>query len=180
MKYDNLTSALNNFGNKVVADAKANLNNKNSNDTGALNNSLQSTGVVWHKNSLELGINLNEYGAFIDKGVRGVGGVRKTTSSFKRTNNKGKMWKQNGGKSPYSFKVGVKPSVKHFQGWADRKGLNAFAVREAVYHQGIKPTNFLTDAVETNIPLLPNQVADAFALDVQSTVDFIFKSNFKK
>ena len=35
-----------------------------------------------------------DYGKYQDQGVRGVGGVRKSTSVFKKTNNKGKLWKQ--------------------------------------------------------------------------------------
>jgi hypothetical protein len=180
LKFNYLKRAVDDFGNKIISDAKDNLNKANSNFSGNLNNSLRSSGVKFSRNSLELGITMNDYGAFIDKGVRGVGGVRKTTSTFKSTDNKGKMWKQKGGKSPFSYKEGVKPSVKHFVEWSNAKGLSPFAVREAVYHQGIAPTNFLSDAVKKNIPLLPKQISEAFAFDVQSTVDFIIKSNFKK
>ena len=180
LKFDNLKSAVDNFGNKVISDAKANLSKKGKNFSGDLSNSLKSTGVTFSKNSMMLGITMTEYGAFVEKGVRGVGGVRKSTSTFKSTNNKGKLWKQKGGKSPFSYKEGVKPSVKHFVDWSSAKGLNPFAVREAVYHQGIEPSNFLSEAVQKNIPLLPAEVQKAFALDIQSTVDFIIKSNFKK
>lgn len=180
LKFDHLKLAVDNFGNRVIADAKSNLSKKGKNFTGELSNSLKTTGVTFSRNSMMLGILMSDYGAFIEKGVRGVGGVRKQTSSFKRTNNKGKLWKQKGGKSPFSYKEGVKPSVKHFVEWSKSKGLNPFAVREAVYHQGIEPTNFLSEAVQKNIPLLPAEVQKAFALDVQSTVDFIIKSNFKK
>lgn len=180
LKLDHLKKAVDNFGQKVMADAKDNLTKSGHNFTGSLNNSLVSSGVKFSKNSMELGFSMNNYGAFIDKGVRGVGGVRQTTSTFQRTNNKGKMWKQKGGKSPFSYKEGVKPSVKHFKDWSASKGLNPFAVREAVYRQGIAPTFFLTDAVKKNMPLFPQQVSEAFAFDVQSTIDFIIKSNLKK
>jgi len=179
LKLDHTKSAVNNFGNKVISDAKANLSKQGKNFSGDLSNSLKSTGVTFMKNSMTLGITMSDYGAFVEKGVRGVGGVRKTTSDFKRTNNKGKLWKQKGGKSPFSYKEGVKPSVKHFVEWSNAKGLNPFAVREAVYHQGIEPSNFLSEAVQKNIPLLPQEVQVAFALDVQATVDFIIKTNFK-
>lgn len=179
IKLDHLKDAMNAFGDKVVADSKRNLKEKKKVDTGTLEKSVKNNGVIFHKNSMTLNIAMSDYGAFVDKGVRGVGGVRKMTSAFKRTNNKGKLWKQNGGDSPYSFKAGVKPSVKHFIDWSKRKGLSPFAVRESVYHQGIKPTYFLKDAVNDNIKLAPREIAEAFALDVKSTVDLIIKSNFK-
>lgn len=180
LKIDNLKDALNSFGDKVVADAKANLSASGKVDTGELQSSIRNNGAVVSKRSIELGIGLSYYGAFVEKGVRGAGGVRKMTSTFKRSNNKGKMWKQKGKDSPYSFKEGVKPSVKHFIDWSAKRGLNAFAVRESVYRQGIAPTPFLSDAVQKNINSLPQLIKDAFALDVNSTINFIIKSNIKK
>jgi hypothetical protein len=178
LKIDNLKEALDKFGDQVVSDAETNLQNSGKVDTGNLKNSLTNLGAKVSKNSIQLNIKMQPYGAFVDKGVRGVGGVRQTTSAFKRTNNKGKMWKQNGGDSPYSFKEGRKPSVKHFIQWSEKRGLNAFAVREAVYRQGIKPNHFLSNAVEKNIKLLSGVIQDAFGLDVENTVAFLIKSNF--
>jgi len=179
IKFEHLVDAMNAFGDKVVEDAKQNLKDKKKVDTGTLERSVVNNGVKFMPRSLSLNIGMSDYGGFVDKGVRGVGGVRKMTSTFKRTNNKGKMWKQNGGNSPYSFKEGVKPSVKHFVEWSNKRGLSPYAVRESVYHQGIKPTYFLKDAIEENIKLMPKEIAEAFALDVKSTVDLIIKSNIK-
>ena len=178
LKIDNLKEALDDFSDKIVSDAKANLISTGKVDTGKLKDTLQNLGAKVSKNSIEINIKMMPYGAFVDKGVRGVGGVRQTTSAFKRTNNRGKMWKQKGGKSPYSFKEGVKPSVKHFIEWSNKRGLSPYAVREAVYHQGIAPNHFLSNAVESNMKSLSKVITDAFALDVQSTVNFLIKSNF--
>jgi hypothetical protein len=180
LKIDNLKEALDDFSDKIVSDAKANLISSGKVDSGKLKDTLTNLGAKVSKNSIEIGIKMMPYGAFVDKGVRGVGGVRQTTSAFKRTNNRGKMWKQKGGKSPYSFKEGKKPSVKHFIEWSNKRGLSPYAVREAVYHQGIEPTPFLSKAVEKNIKSLPTVIYDAFALDLQSTVSLIIKSNFNK
>ena len=179
LKLNYLQKAMDNFGDKVVSDAKEKLSTYHKVDTGELQNSIKSTGAIFHKRSIELGISLSYYGAFVEKGVRGAGGVRKTTSGFKRTDNKGKIWKQKGGNSPYSFKEGIKPSVKHFIEWSNKRGLNPYAVRESVYRQGFKATPFLTEAVQKNIPLLPTKIVEAFALDVNATVNFIINSNKK-
>jgi hypothetical protein len=180
LKLKELQSALDRFGDKVISDAKANLSASGKVDTGKLQSSLKNSGAIFYKQSIELGISMSYYGAFVEKGVRGAGGVRKMTSKFNRSNNKGKMWKQNGKDSPFSFKEGVKPSVKHFIDWSAKRGLNPYAVRESVYRQGIAPTPFLSDAVQKNMNSLPILIQDAFALDVKNTVNFIIKSNLKK
>ena len=107
LKIDNLKEALDDFSNKVIEDAKANLQSTGKVDTGQLKNSLVNKGAKVSKNSIEINILMSEYGAFVDKGVRGVGGVRKATSKFNSRNNRGKLWKQKGKGSPYSFKEGI-------------------------------------------------------------------------
>ena len=88
IKFEHLVEAMNAFGDKVVEDAKQNLKDKKKVDTGTLEKSVVNNGVKFMKRSLSLNIGMSDYGAFVDKGVRGVGGVRKMTSTFKRTNNK--------------------------------------------------------------------------------------------
>ena len=180
LKIDNLKEALNEFSDNIVKDAKANLEKSGKVDTGKLKDTLKNMGAKVSKNSIEIGIMMLPYGAFVDKGVRGVGGVRKQTSTFKKTNNKGKMWKQKGKGSPYSFKEGVKPSVKHFVQWSNKRGLSPYAVRESVYRQGIEPNRFLEKAVKENINNLSEVIKDAFALDIQSTLNYLIKTNLQK
>lgn len=180
LKIDNLKEALNKFSDNIVKDAKANLEKSGKVDTGKLKDTLKNMGAKVSKNSIEIGIMMLPYGAFVDKGVRGVGGVRKQTSTFKKTNNKGKLWKQKGKGSPYSFKEGKKPSVKHFVEWSNKRGLSPYAVRESVYRQGIEPNRFLEKAVKENINNLSEVIKDAFALDIQSTLNYLIKTNLQK
>lgn len=180
LKIDNLKEALNEFSDNIVKDAKANLEKSGKVDTGKLKDTLKNMGAKVSKNSIEIGIMMLPYGAFVDKGVRGVGGVRKQTSTFKKTNNKGKLWKQKGKGSPYSFKEGKKPSVKHFVEWSNKRGLSPYAVRESVYRQGIEPNRFLEKAVKENINNLSGVIKDAFALDIQSTLNYLIKTNLQK
>lgn len=179
LRIENLKQSLDDFSNQITADAIANLVSSGKVDTGKLKDSIKNLGAKVSKNSIEIKIMMMPYGAFVDKGVRGVGGVRKMTSIFKRTNNKGKMWKQKGGDSPYSFKDGKKPSVKHFIEWSNKRGLSPYAVRESVYRQGIEPNRFLQKAVTKNLPLLNETILTAFNLDIKNTLDFIIKKNFQ-
>lgn len=176
LELENLKEELNYFAKQVIADAKKNLNN----NTGALAKSLDHN-IKVHKQSFTLQFLMSQYGMFQDKGVKGVGGVRKTTSKFNRRNNKGKLWKQaiKGGEFLYSFKEGRKPSAKHFKGWAESKGLNAYAVREAVYHQGIRPSLFFTKPFEQHFEHLSKDLLRAFQLDVKEFIKHTTKEVFK-
>lgn len=168
---NNIDFALRQFGKYVVQQSRANLSKGRKNSSKSLYNS-----IGYKKDVTPTGFSLSfimeEYGIYQDQGVRGAGGTRKTTSSFKRTNNKGKIWKQKGGNSPFSFKEGNRPSVKHFRDWSRKKGLSAFAVREAVFRQGIKPSFFFTKPFRQAYKNLPNQLLDSLALDIEQLLDF--------
>ena len=168
---NNIDFALRQFGKYVVQQSRANLSKGRKNSSKSLYNSIDYKKDVT-PTGFSLSFIMEEYGIYQDQGVRGAGGTRKTTSNFKRTNNKGKIWKQKGGNSPFSFKEGNKPSVKHFRDWSRKKGLSAFAVREAVFRQGIKPSFFFTKPFQQAFKNLPNQVIKAFALDIEDLLDF--------
>ena len=109
--------------------------------------------------------------------MRGAGGVRKSTSKFKRTNNKGKLWKIKAKDSPFKFGRSGGISAKHFKSWARSKGLSPFAVAKAVYHQGIAKTNFFTKPFEEAFKRLPEELVEAYGLDVEDFIEFTLKDN---
>jgi hypothetical protein len=158
------------FGDIVIKNARNQLKRKN--DTYKLYNSLdyemhvnkpQTKGLM---PSFEFSFLWEDYGKYIDEGVRGAGGVRKSTSKFKPTNNKGKLWKIYAKKSRFSFK-NIKPSANHFKGWATRKGISPYAVREAVYHQGIKTTHFFSRPFNDAFKYLPDEIVEAYGDDLE-------------
>ena len=169
MQLKETRNALNTFAKYVIQQSRTNLTKGKKNASKELYNSLGSD-IKVSKNSFQLEFLMEQYGIFQDKGVRGAGGVRKTTSKFNRRNNKGKIWKQKGGNSPFSFKEGRKPSVKHFKEWSKRKGLSAYAVRDAVFRQGIKPSMFFTKPFEKAFKNLPKELVESFALDVEQLI----------
>jgi len=169
MELTNTQKALESFSKYVIQQSRSRLTKGKQNSTSQLYNSLKCVPEK-SDDGFILDFMMEGYGEFQDKGVRGLGGVRKTTSKFNRRNNKGKMWKQKGGNSPFSFKEGNKPSVKHFIGWAKSKGLSPFAVREAVYHQGIEPTQFFTKSFEMGFERLPQELQEAFILDIEYAI----------
>ena len=169
----NVEKALRDFGKRVNKKARANLKRKH-NDTGKLSKSLYLK-VKENPNSISMDMIWIDYGKFIDKGVRGAGGVRKTTSKFNSRNNKGKLWKIKAKMSEYRFGASGGISHKHFIGWAKRKGLSPHAVAKAVYHQGIETTNFFTNPWNEEFPSLPKEITKAYGLDIENTFKFILK-----
>lgn len=162
-----LKDTLDKFGAYVVQQSRSNLSKEGKKDTNSLYDSLGYETKV-SNNSFELTITMADYGKFIDKGVRGAGGVRKTTSKFNKRNNKGKLWKIKGKNSEYKFGKSGGISPKHFEGWAKRKGLSKFAVAKAVYHQGLETTNFFTTPFERAFKRFPDEVIEAYGLEVDS------------
>ena len=164
--------ALNIFGADVVNGSKKELQRQDKNSSKALSKSLDWK-VKVSKNSFQLDFFMERYGKFVDKGVKGAGGVRKSTSKFKKTNNKGKLWKLKkvtNNLYKYGKSGGISP--KHFTKWAKRKGLSEFAVSKAVYHQGLETTNFFTKPFEKEFKELPDELIEAYGL----TVDKLLKA----
>tara|TARA_R110000803_G_scaffold131141_6_gene198434 strand:- start:6722 stop:7240 length:519 start_codon:yes stop_codon:yes gene_type:complete len=166
---------LDTFGNNVVTGAKKELSKQGKNASKGLSNSLSHKSKE-SKNSFEFSISMEDYGDFVDKGVRGAGGVRKTTSKFKRTNNKGKLWKlKKVTNSNYKFGRSGGISPKHFTVWAKRKGLSPFAVAKSVYHTGLETTNFLTNPFNKYFKTLPEDVLEAYGLEAEEFLEFALK-----
>jgi len=165
----NVEKVLKKFGDVVIKNAKNQLKRKN--DTGKLYKSLKYNIKVNRAKpnvppSFEFDFLWEDYGAFIDEGVRGAGGVRKTTSKYKSTNNKGKLWKIKGKNSRFKFGKSGGISAKHFSGWAIRKGISPHAVAKAVYHQGIETTHFFSRPFDNAYKYLPDEVLKAYGDDL--------------
>jgi hypothetical protein len=178
MEKDEQLLILEKFRDYVIQQARSNLSKLKKNHTRKLYDSITGEIKVM-PNSLRLYFDMEEYGFYQDQGVMGAGGVRSTTSKFKKTNNKGKMWKQKGKGSPFSFKIGNKPSVNHFTQWANSKALSPFAVRESVFRQGISRSLFFTTPFEKAFKNLPDEMIEAYGLEAEETFNTIMKENFK-
>ena len=164
----NVEKVLNRFGEVVTKNARNQLKRKN--DTSKLYKSL---GIKINKPQFKgampsLEFTWEDYGKFIDKGVRGAGGVRKTTSKYKSTNNKGKLWKIKGKNSEYKFGRSGGISAKHFTGWAKRKGISPHAVAKAVYHQGLETTHFFSRPFDNAFKYLPDAITEAYGDDLET------------
>jgi hypothetical protein len=156
---DLIAAVLIKFGKYVIQQARSNLTKGKHNFNKTLYNSLRYS-VYYSNDKFSMSFFMEDYGEFQDKGVKGAGGTRRSTSAFNKRNNKGKIWKQKAPNSPFAYKD-KKPPVSAFKDWAQSKGLNPFAVRESVYRQGITPTKFFSTPFNIAINKLPPEIADA-------------------
>jgi hypothetical protein len=156
---DLIAAVLIKFGKYVIQQARTNLTKGKHNFNKTLYNSLRYS-VYYSNDKFSMSFFMEDYGEFQDKGVKGAGGTRKTTSAFNRRNNKGKIWRQKAPNSPFRYKD-KKPPVSAFKDWAQSKGLNPYAVRESVYRQGIPATKFFSTPFNIAINKLPPDIANA-------------------
>ncbi len=159
VKQEQTEKALEAFLKYTVSQAKANLTRRKKNSTRALYDSLDYEYNV-SKNSFSASITALDYGEFQDKGVSG------------------KKKKYN---TPYSYKDKM-PPASAFDKWIVRKGIAprneqgqfqtrkgiAFAIARSVFINGIKPSRFLSDPFEKGFKRLPDEIIEAFGLDVET------------
>jgi len=164
--YANLDKALSLFSKYVVDKSKSNLNRLKKNASGNLNKSIKAEYKV-SKNSFQLSFEMEDYGEFQDKGVQGSKSNKKAPNS---------PFKMGTGSAPKGiFKTAINAWVvrkgiapRDAQGrFIDRKLLN-YRIRKSIYETGLKTTNFFTEPFETAFKRLPDEIIEAYGLDIES------------
>jgi hypothetical protein len=153
------------FGEYVIAKAKANLKSANKSASGNLSESLDYELKV-SPNSIQFDFFAQDYWKFVDKGVKGK------TSSAKAPN------------SPYQFgsgtgkKGGLRSAIDK---WVIRKGLTnvrdkqgrfinrkqmVSMISSAIYNRGITATQFFSKPFEEGFKQLPDEILEAYGKDL--------------
>jgi hypothetical protein len=161
MKQQYVNDALQKFAKTVITQSKANLTRGKKNVNRKLYDSLAYELNV-HKQSFSLAIFMEEYGKFQDKGVDGT--------EVKHS-------------SPYSFKSKQPPSQPIAE-WAkarrirfrDDKGRYTvgnyktigFIIARSIKKKGIKPSLFFTKPFEKHFENLPDDIIEAYGLDIDN------------
>ena len=164
MSISNLDNILNKFGKRVSKESKTALTKKKKNASKSLYNSIGYDLEIF-KNSFHLSFKMEDYGKFIDKCVKGVGG--KGWKKKKVTNN---LYKYTTKRPPHeafngwTIKKGIAPRNKKGQ-FTSRKSI-LFAIANSVFHTGLETTNFFTKPLDSALKSLPNEVVEAYALDI--------------
>ena len=179
---ENLQKTLEKFGKNVVTGAKRRVPSA----SRKLKRSISSKTKV-SKKSFETSISMQDYGIFIDQGVKGVGGLRKYKDGKKLP--APIQWKRKKViNSPFSYKI-KRPPSRVFSQWSVRtgiaprvpKGTSAggqfkrrkglqFALAESVFRTGLKTTHFLTIPFNKEFKKLPEDLLKNYSIDVETTL----------
>jgi hypothetical protein len=175
IRFENLEKHLEAFKKYVIQQSKSNLTKNGKKTTGSLYNSIDAESKV-SKNSFELDFLMEQYGEFVDLGVKGK------TSSTKAPN------------SPFKFGTGTGKKGGLTQGidkWVKLKGIQfkdkktgrflsyqstAFLITRGIYNKGIKPSFFFTKPFEKGFKRLDDEMINAFGLDVDEFLRFTLKN----
>lgn len=171
MKYANLKKAIEKYRDLVIEESKNNLSKDGKANTGGLYDKIKTTPVRVSKNSLEFNIVMPYYGTFVDKGVSGTKVKYNTPYSYTDKMPPTKVFDK------WIVKKGIAPRTEGGQ-FKSRESLK-FAIAKTIYTRGIKPSLFFTKPFEKYFKSIPQEITDAFGLDVSNFMSFIIKQNFK-
>ena len=169
--------ALQRFAKHVVSQSRANLTRGKKRASNGLYDSIGYDLKV-HKQSFSLSFVMEEYGMFVDRGVRGS-----NPSLVKNGKQKAPL-------APYTFRNKM-PPLKAILPWVKLKKLRlrdekgkfkkgnyrsiAFMVQRSVFAQGIRPTMFFTKPFASAFKNLPKELVESFGLDLTDFFDFTKK-----
>ena len=169
MDFKQTKAALESFAKFVIKQSRTNLTKKKKNVTSSLYESLGYDLNV-SKNSFYLEFYMDEYGAFVDEGVKGK------KSNYPENRN-----------SRFSFNS-KRPPMQPLADWAKKKNIRlrdakgkfkkgnyktiGFILAKSIFEKGIKASFFFTKPFEQGFEKLPNELVDKFALDIDDLLDF--------
>lgn len=180
----NTREALDKFGKGTVKQARTNLTKKGKNVSKELYNSINYELSVG-KNSFSITINMEDYGKFQDEGVKGADPNAVSPNA--------KIRGQQAPNSRFKFGSGTHSGtwntfIDSLQGWVKKRGIRlrkedgtfakgstrtlAHIIAKNIYARGIKPSRFFSRAFETQFDNLPEEVVEAFNLDLDDLLEF--------
>jgi len=151
MKGENTKKALDKFGKYLVKESRKNLTRKKKNVTNSLYDSLDYD-IKAMPNSFEFDFLMNEYGEWVDKG-RKAGKNPPFSPLRKWVEDRRIQFRSNKGK---------------FQSYDQ----TAWAIVKSIGKKGIPASNFYSRPFNLGYAKLPNEIVEAYALDVEDFLEF--------
>jgi|TARA_R110002153_G_C13160619_1_gene483037 hypothetical protein len=190
----NVKDELNRFAKYVISQSRANLTKGSKpfgtkNDTKKLYNSLKHDLNV-SPNSFGLKFLMEDYGAFLDQGVKGkdpskvspnakIKGQQAPNSKFRFGSGSasGKWDEFTGGIEKWAKKKNIR--------FRDEKGKFkkgnykslAYVIASNIYNRGIKPSMFFTKPFKKAFDNLPKDIVEAYKLDVEELIKYTTNGN---
>ena len=170
---ESVKKTLQDFGRRVTKGAKDNLRREKK--FGKLGKSIRYYVREAPKGHFEFVMVMEDYGKFIDQGVKGKGGTKAD----------GRPWKKKRVlRSPFKYKNKM-PPARVFSNWSIRKRLAPrgkggqfkarkslqFALAKSVYHTGLETTHFLTKPFNKEIIVLEDELEKAFGVELEVSLD---------
>ena len=180
MKQSEVQKELERFRDYVIKEARSNLTRNKKNVSKGLYESLKGN-VKAMPNSFYMDFEMNDYGKFQDKGVKG----KDPSKVSKNARIKG----QQAPNSPYKFGSGSAAGqwgmfVSNIQKWAQKRNIRlrddkgkykkggystiAQIIAGNIYNRGIKPSLFFTKPFEAAFKRLPEELIEKFGLDAMN------------
>jgi hypothetical protein len=170
MDFKNVDEVLNAYAEYVVDSAKKNLVDERK----SLGDLYKSVSYKYEKSQdlFLLDFLMEDYGTFVDKGVKGK------TSTYPETKAALSQFQYGSGNFPkYGLRDGIKGWLekKRFQ-WRDKKGkfmsydTMTYLISRSIYNKGLKANLFFTTPFELGLQNLPKQLTDAFSLDIENAI----------
>ena len=157
--------ALEAFKKFVIQQSRSRLSKSKKNNSKKLYDSIDGS-IKVNPNSFSLSFEMEEYGAYQDKGVSGT---------EKKYN------------TPFSYKSKM-PPIKPLADWAKSRNIRlrdaggkfkkgnyntiGFLISRSIFRKGIKPSLFFTKPFEQAFEKLPNELIEAYGLDVEEFLQF--------
>ena len=151
MKGENTRKALDKFGKYLVKESRKNLTRKKKNVTNSLYESLDFD-VKAMPNSFEFDFLMNEYGEWVDKGRKA--GKNPPFSPLRK-------WVQD-------RRIQFRSNKGKFQTYDQ----TAWAIVKSIGKKGIPASNFYSRPFNLGYAKLPNEIVEAYALDVEDFLEF--------
>ena len=170
MDFKNVDEVLNAYAEYVVDSAKKNLVDERK----SLGDLYKSVSYKYEKSQdlFLLDFLMEDYGTFVDKGVKGK------TSTYPETSAALSQFQYGSGNFPKGgLRDGIKGWLekKRFQ-WRDKKGkfmsydTMTYLISRSIYNKGLKANLFFTTPFEAGLQNLPKQLTDAFSLDIENAI----------
>lgn len=172
---------LNTFKKFVVQQSRSRLSKSKKNVDKKLYNSIKGD-VDVNPNSISLSFSMEDYGYYQDRGVKGK------TSTYPEIAKYGTLAKFGSGKGKEGgLTNGIKEWVRKRRiQFKDRKtgkfmsyNSTAFLITRSIWHKGMKPSLFFTKPFEQAFKKLPDELIEAYGLDIEELLSFTLNNKGK-
>ena len=177
MQFKNVDEILNKYGKYVVQQSKSNLT-KDKKGGGDLYNSVSYV-INKSQDDFLLEFLMEDYGPFVDKGVKGKTSTYPETSAALSRFQYGSGTGKKGGLTKALYNPETKNGwikKKKFQ-WRDKKTGRflsyesmSYLIARSIYNKGLKANLFFTKPFEAGLKRLPNDLSKAFVLDIEDGI----------